>query len=244
VTAFAPTWIANPTVTEAATHELESNEDRWLREYGAIPFEGDEASLLSAALLDRSTRTGQPGDLPRERGVYYVAAMDPGFVANAWTLVIAGKRLIEGRIKRSIVAVREYRGTSSAPNNPDVILADIARVCRAYGIEGVLSDQYERFSLAAVALRYGLGVWPVIGGATERLARYEGLVTQMSDGEVDLPPDKQVRADLLAIRQKLTPNGFTIREARQHERRMARIDHMKRDDGVTVDEPPAWLDAF
>jgi hypothetical protein len=35
-------------------------------------------------------------------------------------------------------------------------------------------------------------------------------VTQMSDGEIDLPPDRQLRADMLAIRQKLTPNGFTI----------------------------------
>ena len=285
VTAFAPTWVANPTVTEAATHELESNEDRWRREYGAIPFEGDEASLLSAALLDRSTRS-TPGDLPRERGVYYVAAMDPGFVANAWTLVIAGKRLIEGRIKRSIVCTREYRGTSSAPNNPDTILADIAKVCRTYGIEGVLSDQYEKYSLAAVALRYGIGVWQPTGGAVERLARYEGLVTQMSDGEVDLPPHKQLRADLLAIRQKLTPNGFTIHlpvtsdgrhadfapsvvlglahaetppegpsaetpvfmsqewEDARHVARMARQDRMRAEDGVMVDEFPAWLEGM
>ena len=39
---------------------------------------------------------------------------------------------------------------------------------------------------------------------------HEALVTHMSDGEVDIPPDKQLRADLLGIRQKLTANGFTI----------------------------------
>jgi hypothetical protein len=116
--AFAPTWVANPSLTEADTRALERDEDRWKREYGAIPIEGDEASLLSAALVDRSTRT-TAGDLPREKGVSYVAAMDPGFSRNPWTFVIAGKRLAsDGRVKRSIVVAREWRGTSAQPNDP------------------------------------------------------------------------------------------------------------------------------
>lgn len=35
--AHAPTWIANPSITEAETHELEPDERVWQREYAAIP---------------------------------------------------------------------------------------------------------------------------------------------------------------------------------------------------------------
>jgi hypothetical protein len=39
---------------------------------------------------------------------------------------------------------------------------------------------------------------------------YENLSTWLADGAVELPPDPQVRADLLAVRRKLTVSGFTI----------------------------------
>ncbi len=38
---------------------------------------------------------------------------------------------------------------------------------------------------------------------------------------MDLPPDRQVRADLLAVRRVLTPNGFTIRLAETPDGRHA-----------------------
>jgi hypothetical protein len=211
LTAFAPTWVANPSVTEEQTRELEPDEDRWRREYAAIPMEGDEASFLSATLLDRATRK-VAGDVPPEEGVTYVAAQDPGFTRNPWTFVIAGRRLVERRIRRSIVLAREWRGTRERPLDPAWVLGQIALLCRPYGIDTVYSDQYERFGLQSIAERpeIGLSVYVQERSATERLARYEALVTQLSDGEIELPPDRQLRADLLAVRQKLTPNGFTI----------------------------------
>ncbi len=223
--AFAPTWVANPTVTEAATHKLERDEDRWRREYAAIPMEGDETSLLSATLLDRATRAVAPalapadltaglraGDVPREPGVTYVAAMDPGFVRNPWTFVVAARRWVAGRIKRSVVLVREWRGTAASPNDPALVLGEIAPLVRYYDTGGVWSDQYEKYGLQSIASRpeIDIGVWVEDKSAAERLARYEAMVTQFSDDEIELPSDKQVRADLLAIRQRLTPNGFTI----------------------------------
>jgi hypothetical protein len=211
LTAFAATWTANPSVTEEQTRELEPDEDRWRREYASIPMEGDEASFLSAALLDHATRK-TPGDIPSEKGVTYVGAQDPGFTRNPWTFVIAGRRFVEGRIRRSIVLAREWRGTQERPLDPAWVLGQIAILSRPYGVEGIYSDQYERFGLQSIAERpeIGLSIYVQERSATERLARYEALVTQLSDGEIELPPDKQLRADLLAVRQKLTPNGFTI----------------------------------
>lgn len=207
--AHAPTWVANPSITEASTHKLEPDEARWRREYKAEAMEGDEASLLSAAMLDICTRAGS-GDVPRETACSYVAAMDPGFVQNAWTFAIAAKRNIGGKLRKSIVCHREWRGSALAPLRPDDVFAAMAPLCAKYGVTGILSDQYERFSLAAIAEKYGLGVWLPSVNAESRLAMYESLVAEFAAGLVEVPADQTMRADLLAIRQKLTPNGFTI----------------------------------
>jgi hypothetical protein len=39
---------------------------------------------------------------------------------------------------------------------------------------------------------------------------YENLSTWLADGAVEIPSDPQIRADLLAVRRKLTVSGFTI----------------------------------
>lgn len=56
ITAFAPTWIANATITEAATKELEPDERVRLREYGAVPSASVNAAFdvehVSAAYRD------------------------------------------------------------------------------------------------------------------------------------------------------------------------------------------------
>ena len=197
---------------EASTHALEPDEDRWRREYKAIPFEGDEMSLLSSALIDRATRDVS-GDLPREDGVRYFAAMDPALTRNAWSFCVTAQRIVDGRVKRSVVAVREWRGNRIKNLEPDVVLRDVAAVCRAYSVKVVFTDQFHGQSLAVIARRDDIALRLVVVTATapEKAERYESLLTWMSDGEIDLPPDPRLRADLLAVRRVLTPNGFTIR---------------------------------
>jgi hypothetical protein len=229
ITAFAPTWVANPTISEADTHALERDERRRLREYGAVPAEDSESSLLSAAMLDRATRLAL-GDVPPEKGVTYVATMDPGFTRNTWTFCIAAKRIVGGRIKRSVVLVREWRGSTTEPLNPRTVLAEIARLCRPYGVTYVLSDRYEKFSLQTIARDPEIGLSVVVPDwtANDKLSTYESLETWMADDEVDIPPDKQLRADLLAIRQKFTRSGFVV-------------DLPKTPDGRHCDHVPTFL---
>jgi hypothetical protein len=64
---FAPTWIANPSITEAMTHELEPDEQIRLREYGAIPGATisdafDPADVLAAFKAENAKlRVGEIG---------------------------------------------------------------------------------------------------------------------------------------------------------------------------------------
>jgi hypothetical protein len=211
VVGHAASWEANPSITEERTRQLERDERKWQREYKAVPTQETDQSMFTAVLLDRVTRA-TPGDVPKEGGVTYVAAMDPGYVRNPWTFVIAGKRLVGNRVKRSVVLAREWRGTDAYPNDPRRILREIAPLCRLYGIDGVYTDQYEKYGLQAIAEEpeIAIGVWVRDQNATARLASYEALLMEISDDEVELPKHEQLRADLLAVRQRLTPNGFTV----------------------------------
>jgi hypothetical protein len=205
---FAPTWVANPTITEDDTRKLERDEAKRQREYGAIPMEGNEEGLITSALLDMATRAGG-ADIAAEPGVTYVAAMDPAFTRNGWTFVIAGQRWVSGRVRRSVVCAREWRG-NSVPNNPETVLGEIASLCKPYRVTQVLSDQYEQFGLSSIAQRVGIFVHVPERTAAQRLGDYESLEILLADGVVELPTHSTLRADLLSIRRKLTPNGFTI----------------------------------
>jgi hypothetical protein len=51
---YAPTWVANPTVTEERTHQLEPDEPSWLRAYKAVPLASDETKFFNATLIDQA----------------------------------------------------------------------------------------------------------------------------------------------------------------------------------------------
>ena len=218
--AFAPTWIANPTISEADTHVLEPDEDTWRREYAAIPMEQSESSLLTPGLLDRITRKA-PETLPYQDGWEYVAQMDPATRGNGWTLVIATRRREGDRFRRVIVRLREWRGTSSRPLLPDVVLAEIAAELAPYHLTAVWSDQHHADSLMAIGRRIGLRVLVDTMSAPKVLDQAENLATWIADDEVEIPQHPQLRADLLSIRRVLTANGMTIRLAETPDGRHA-----------------------
>lgn len=214
LTGHAPSWLANPSITEEQTHKLERDPKKHRREYGAVPLEGHEESLFEPALLDRAQRA-EPGDVPPERGVAYLAAMDPSLGRNAWTFTIAGLRFINGRRKASIVLCREWRASRGGqPLDPAAVLSAISALCRPYGVTRVFTDQFHGETLAAIANRTRLGISIIVDKPTagQRLERYEATLTRFLDDALEIPRDPVVRADLLAVRRRITKgsDSFTI----------------------------------
>lgn len=119
---------------------------------------------------------------------------------------------------RSVVRAKEYHGTSTAPLDPGAVLADIARELAAYGLTAVYSDQASADALRSIGRNVDLTVVISPATAQNKLTRYESLESWASAGELELPPDPQVRADLLAVVKRLTPNGFTIALPRTGDR--------------------------
>lgn len=213
IVGFAQTWVANPSVTEEDTHALETDELRWRREYAAIPLEDTESGVYPSVLIDRATRKGSR-NVPKEDGCEYLAATDPGFRGNAWTFAIATCRRFGEATKRSIVFTCQWRGTRTKPLNPDDVFREMRKHCEAYGVGAVYADQFSSDALCAIAYRHEIPY--VVEPATSALntAMYEGLSTRLSDNEIELPDDPQVRADLLGVIRRVTPNGIVIDLAR------------------------------
>jgi hypothetical protein len=208
--ATAETWIANPTITEEETHSLEPDEAIWSREYAAIPSAELETSLYTAFEIDRATRK-TPLEVKREHGTTYEAAMDPATRGDRWTLAIGALRMVDNRIVRSIVAVRSWQGTRSAPLDPRRVLSEIATVLMSYGITSVWSDQGGGGdTMVSLGDACGLSVCLQPTTVVNKREMFESLKEQLRAGDVELPPDPQVRADLLAVRKRITRNGISI----------------------------------
>lgn len=209
--AFAPTWVANPTLTEADTRTLEHDEGKWRREYGAFPMEGNEESLYAAGQLDAVTRAG-PLELPPVKGWTYVAAMDPATRGNGWTLIVAAR----GYDKRHVVLAREWRGTATNPLDADRVLGEIAAIVRPYGVGVVHTDQRSTDELRIIARRHlgpqdrPLVLAEQVMTAGGKIELFENLGTRIGDESVELPPHPVVRADLLGVRRRITASGMTI----------------------------------
>jgi hypothetical protein len=201
----APSWIANPSITEEQTHKLERDPKKHAREYGAIPADATEDALFEAALIDRARRA-VPGDIPPMRGVRYFGAMDPGLTTNRWTFCIACLRIVDGRRKASIVVNKQWTPPRGGSLDPAGVLQGIDQYARPYGVLSVWTDQYHAESLAVIASRLSLGFGLFIDKMTaaEKLTRYEGVLTRLLDDEIDLPHDPQLRADLLAVRRVIS----------------------------------------
>ncbi len=206
ITAYAPTWIANPTVTEDETRIDEPDESVWAREYAAVPQAEAESSLLSELLVDRAVRRPPAAwDLARLEGHRYSAAMDPATRGHAWTLIVATKGL-DGR--RRVVLAREWRGTRSLPLVPSSVLAEIAILLAGYGLRWCVTDQAAVDHLRDSAPK-GLTLIEAAWTPQTKKDGYEHVLKLLQDDLLELHPEPLVKADLLGIRKRLTRNGVT-----------------------------------
>jgi hypothetical protein len=54
IVSIAPTWVANPTLSEEDTKALEPDEETWLREYAAVPSSGEEQKFFNAQIVEEA----------------------------------------------------------------------------------------------------------------------------------------------------------------------------------------------
>jgi hypothetical protein len=241
-------------VTEEQTKALERDARKWSREYAAVPAEAHDEALFDVSLVDAAQRA-EPGDVPPSLCAgQVVGAMDPSLArhgGNAFTFVLAAQRALEDRNVASIILAREYRAARGGELDLGAILSSIAGHCSAYGCTSVVTDQYHGESLASLAGAMHLPIEVLVDKPTsaERLRRYESTLVRMINREIEIPRNPIFRADLLAVRRRVTKgsDGWTIHMAVSGDGRHADFAPaaVLALDRVAVDEAlPGWVHAM
>ena len=216
---YAPTWEANPTVTEEETHDLEPDIREWSRAYAAIPSETVEGDFFGAGLDMALTqpRVTEP-ILPWVR---YWVSIDPAFDKDHFGWSVCSSRSLppdpryperERRMTR-IHATGAWKIDGRSPLDMAFRVRD--EVCSKYqrGTElyKVYSDQYEGHSFAELGRQAGilLQVVPWTSGSSEtaQIARYRAVRIAMLEGALLLPDDPTLVSELRAVRKVLLPSG-------------------------------------
>lgn len=209
----APTRALNPSFPQATIDEIAAEDpDTAAREYGAEWVDADSA-FLAAALVEPAIRS-----VPLYRtGRATVAAMDPATRGNAWTLAVAwteqtrldvvgGPPVVRSRV--IVGGVWSWTGSKSQPLSPRATLIEIGNALRPYGVSRVYVDGWSFDAMQDHARAAGLTL--VEHPASERDEPYKALRTLLGNGDIELPPDPVMRADLLSIRQRATASGIKI----------------------------------
>ena len=201
--AHAPTWIANPTVTEDETHRLEPDERIWKREYAAIP----QYAVLGAF---------DPEDIARA-----FLVRDPGLAGHnvlvndvssgkkdSWTWGVCRWETPEtGDPFVRFTLVDGIHGAFWKTEHGPEVVAKIAAVAKANDALTVHGDQREEFMVTGAFNENGLGYFPHPWTATSKPEAVQVVRRWLREGTLVLSPHEPMRKEMLAFEERVTPAG-------------------------------------
>jgi hypothetical protein len=195
----APGWAMNPLFwTPSRCQKLKEDDPDVWRTDCAAEFSTADDAFFTAEEIQRAIRK-EPVQLDPVPAVEYVAAMDPATRGNGWSLVVVGRY---GGAFRVALAC-EWRGSKSEPLSPESVLREVAEAVSPYRVTTVLTDQVMGEALTDLARQAGLFLHKVQGTPAKRLAQYTSIKLRLQSGELELPPVKLLREDLLRVRKRV-----------------------------------------
>lgn len=169
-------------------------------------FMDPESAMYSSRSVDAAMTRSEPV-VPPTPGKKYSAAIDPGTRGNAWTFGIAET---DDNVHYNVVYVQQWRG-GYTPLVPSEVFREMLPRLEEYGCrQSVRTDQWSVDALRELALQQGIGLSEITLTPKNRNKRYESLKVRLDEGLLELPPDPQVRSDLLNVKKRITTEGFKI----------------------------------
>lgn len=226
VAAEAPTWVANPTITEEQTHELEPDPKEWARAYAAIPSETVTADWFGLA-LDRAIALERCVE-PILPWVRYTVAIDPAFSRDHFGWAVISSRTLPPIADRDRRLTRVHAAGAWKVDRSPLEMAIRVRdeLCIPWHVAsdglnpGVFTDQFEGHSFSELARQAGVALhvvpWTGGSGETSQLARYKAVRLAMLEGCLQLPPvlhaadgprEDGLASELRRVSSVLLPSG-------------------------------------
>jgi hypothetical protein len=174
-------------------------------------FADSEDQLFSSVIVDAAMRQG-PDQIAARKEHFYVAAIDPAMRGNAWTLVVVGCDGFDvaGDPTFYVAVAKQWRGSKSLPLRPDLVLREIAKDLKGYGLTEVWSDGHNIDSLQVIAEHEGLTIAEACVTTEDNVQRIENIRLLLESKRLELSPDRTLRADLLRVRRKVNQKNVSM----------------------------------
>ena len=204
ITSFAETWIANPTISETRTHELEPDLRVWQREYAAMPG-ATLSNALDAQDVNACFDRAAPAWNHQATGF---CVIDASSLRGDTFAFMCGFTATVNDVE--LIVVREIGGFDGQEQRhvsmSDIVrhIAERARAVKAWEIYG---DQREEASLRSMfnenALVFTSYPWsePSKDNAMQLLRRL------LLEQRIILPEHAELKRQLTSMKSRLVPSG-------------------------------------
>jgi hypothetical protein len=206
----AETWIANPTLSEERTHQLEPDQQAWEREYAAKPMASDDSKFFSAELVMQATRTLARGSVTRT-----AAGADYAFVKDSSATVVCDQHS-DGRVSVRIGGCRQWRVTSE-PLRPSAVISESLVFAEGLGAEQVVSDTHYVELVREEIEATSLELTSFVSSMGDIAKAYTDVRVMLGRGEIDLSdaPETLI-TELKETIGKVTGGGLKIEHPRRN----------------------------
>jgi hypothetical protein len=193
--AWAPSWEANPTLTEAITHTMERDFATWQREYKAIPMSAGTSFFFDHDVIDAALkRMLEVG----ERRL--VAGLDAAFRRNAAACVPTAR---VGNVYGPL-EVCELVPQPGAPLVPGAVVDEFSLVAKRHGCTEFVADSHYIESVREHGKRNNMRVHD---GFTDKETAMIGARVIANSGGFALAGFERLARQLKEMKQKPSPSG-------------------------------------
>lgn len=197
--AWAPTWVANPTISEQDCRDDEPDGDTFEREFGAIPMSSLSTSFFDANAV-REAACDYEMPLSAKSGTTIVAGADFAFRSDSSALVVA--HITGGTYK--VADLLELSPEDGVALVPGQVVGQFAGLLRQHGISGVMADGHYRESIVEHLGEHDLAIFDAPSDVPSTYVRARTL---LHSGKVIIPNNHALVRDLIEVQARPTATG-------------------------------------
>lgn len=156
--AEAPTWIANPTVTEEATRKEEKDQATWEREYKAVPMGSTEVNFFDHRAIDLCLASDLAMPVKAEVGAVVTAGGDLAFVRDTAAMAVCHRygAWNDDASRYLLADVLEQKPEPGFPLLPGNVIGAFAAKLGEHKVSYLMADGHYRMSAIEHLERHGL----------------------------------------------------------------------------------------
>jgi hypothetical protein len=194
----AETWVANPTLSEEWTHQLEPDEKLWARAYAIIP-----GAMISQALepTDCANAFEVPPDVRTGRAFVCIDASSLRGDAFAWC---AGYESANGLVVGEVDGVQDVELKTIKMGE---VVARVAARAKAWKTDVVFGDQRETAGLEALFAQHGISLVTYAWSENSKHDAFKLLAQILKDERLSLAEHAELLKQMRNCKAHRMPSG-------------------------------------